>query len=141
MNLMRPSSTVALLFIALLRIICHADETSTLLGLCELTTCFAQALTEGAASASVGRNIPDLHLGLGTTSGESQRRIWRPTDGKDLALIEVRFVFTAGISHTTPKSRPVTKLISRLPPAVSSSLTFQILTCLSIPPVAIHPRM
>ncbi len=43
---------------------------------------------------------------------------------------------------TTPKSRDVTRLTFRLPVADdASSVMFQILTCLSIPPVTMHPGM
>jgi hypothetical protein len=43
---------------------------------------------------------------------------------------------------TTPKSRDVTRLMLRLPvPEDASSVTFQILTSLSVPPVTMHPGM
>ena len=52
-----------------------------------------------------------------------------------------KLVFAVALTTlTTPRSREVTRLTWRLPRS-ASSLTFQILTVLSMPPVAMHPRM
>lgn len=127
------------------------DNTPTFLHLAQFPSVAPQTVSKRFPCSQITSRVPDLYRSLGTSSGECQGsiRIRRESSCKYFTLIGVspnnpRSCLSGKCKLTRSRSLDAAMLISLLrpfSPSVSSSVTFQILTNLSIPPVAIHPRI